>query len=294
MDRRGARAGVSLLLVATLLVIVPVALRPRQLDGAGVAAPMPEPPQVGDCLAMDRRIVVPCEQPHYSEVTERWTADDPARVTQNLFERCEVAATEYMDFEQSPLPDWYIFVRSRAERVDAPPGARIGTRGWTVCTVTVGLGELVTGSLRAITAADRPPMTASCVRGVDSTVVSCGGPHDREELAMTWQTVPDPTGAAVPLSPDGSFGDQTAVVLPPEVAADIDAQCARLAAVVLDSADPTRGGELAVQVQPQLFGAAPHEPGMAIVSAGCSIGPTDGRRLVGSLIGLGDAAPTFE
>lgn len=257
---------------------------------------MPEPPQVGDCLQSDSLQVVPCSAEHDGEVTARWLADDPKRPLRGSEEECSLAASAYLNFvDDLIMDDWSVPVRTESERIDAPSHERAGTRGWTICSVTTVIDGKTTGSLRSITAIHRPEATASCFNQTSPDVaVPCDQPHSGELLAGLQRVVPDRDGIAPPLGPDG-FPAAPPVPVPADWAAQLESECAEVAATLLQSPDPTRGGLLKVDIRNALIAAGPpDQPGIAIVSAQCIIGPTDDRLLTSTLLALGDAEVPLE
>lgn len=199
-----------------------------------------------------------------------------------------------MNLDVSGVPGWQIDLPTQSEQVEAPPSERVRTRGWTICTVTVSAGGLYAGSLRNITAVDRPTATASCSRGGDGLVVPCAQPHSAEYLAWTWREVPDPERSAAPLGADGFYDLEAALRWPADLDVKFQKECADVAATILGTADPTRGGLLRAVFLPSIFSASTDDSAVAVAVGQCVIEPAvDGRQLVGSLIGLGDATPTF-
>jgi hypothetical protein len=64
--------------------------------------------------------------------------------------------------------------------------------------------------------------------------------------------------------------------------------CVAQAAIVLRRADPTAGGALLVRIHPDQL-----PPARVTANPACYVTAADGRRIVGSLVGLGPMPVTF-
>ena len=275
-----AAAGALALLVAGVLVIVVRAVAQPGLAGTATTAPLPGPPAVGACLRIDDGppAVVDCAAPHDLEVTAGVTADatPPSR------SQCDARSADYLP--PITVDDWLVPVAVETTVVPAPPGERVGGRGWQVCTVRPENHDRWSGTVRGMTLATfRSDVFGNCVDSTRGPRVPCGSPHDGELLGTA-------AVAYTGLDLDGTyFGvDSSAATLPDDVRADLQARCGELAARMTAAADPTYGGLLTAAVRVRTV-APTDVPGGVQVYLACLATPPPGRPLSGSVVGLGDA-----
>lgn len=268
------RAGAALLAVAVVGVLLCVpALTGRTVTGQAVpAVQLPVRPEAGQCLAplqtpaqlntvTDVVPFVPCSAPHSAELLTVRTLDpadwprrpdvDDAQFTNGpLSQACNQLAGQYLGWG----------TRSAQHRISVSFFTRLtvsnalawsaGQR-WYACELMPGLLDYPiswVGTARNANNATPPGPFAKCADEPAAPQLSCDRPHHAEQLTQT-------------------FGGQ-----PLDVRA-----CGQLAARVINTADPTFGGQLAV-VARSLSGGT-----------GCWVTTTSTRSLTGTLINHGSA-----
>ncbi len=306
-----------MLLVAVVVAVVGPRLLSPGIRGGASAAPLPLPPAVGSCLngSANEVLVVPCAEPHVAEVVTAWRAgerkvDLPAvsvlaeplnlnREVPRRDQECLPVVRAYVGVDQqTTVESWYVPSPSPMARyLVAPADQGIGDQRWSACVATTQHGDAVSGSMRALAHTFDHSWPAAFTRCValgerspgDSPTVTCDNPHRVEILATS--TADTTTIRADRGSADETTGDEKTA------GEKALASCGRLAATVMGTTDPTRGGRLAVTVQPasgttyvfaDVSGAA--EIGTRVVSVGgCGVELVGSGRLVGTVIGLREA-----
>lgn len=307
--RRASPTRSTLLGVVVLAVAVGLAVTVPQLLaaplGRATRAPLPSPPVVGSCLASANPnstdspnstgmpesfdgtallTAVACETPHQAEVVATWQADDPlvaslwrfsgylnrhatgldrtmGGVTDALVDACWHAVQAYVGPSQLAA-QWYpVQPRVVPALLPAPVGEGSGRWRWLACVVAAGDGGTWEGTLRWQQAQPHPrpaTLAVTCSSAETTGVQRCDRPHRTEVLG--W--------------PDHSR---------PTTADDAAASCAAHAVLMTGRADPTYGGRIRIGLQEQ-----PAEPVDALPL--CVAELVGQGQLIGSLVGIGDAA----
>lgn len=283
MGRRGVGA-VVLLLAVLSVVVVPQVLRSGLLDGRASRAPFPEPPAIGTCIADAPAYlvipVVPCSEPHLWEVTERWLAEDPQRSTARDPETCRQIGVVYSGLVERAYGDWTLLVGLDTTRFRAPRPNRVGRTGWTVCVAGATHGQPLSRTLlgAALNPGSLPDQLGVCWaddgRG-GLLSASCLEPHP-------WQILATATVAAEFTEVDGAGGSQHK----PSSITTASPSCPDLAATLMQTDDPSRGGALTFVQEQWYSGAA--DPAAGTTTVACIAKVSGYRLLAGSLIGVGD------
>jgi hypothetical protein len=321
MDRRWW--GTAMVVLVLLVALVVPNLAGRRVDGAAIRVPIPGPPVVGQCLLADgsgqqsalnyAQVVVAavpvgsCADATFGEVVSV-TADHhdfPSTVVNRMRRpeplACQPIARRYVGWptpqgsatdgsagvDPSPGPTgdpgdalgpWWPVSTGFVGLLGPDISQYLSGQGWIACVVYPRAGEYA-GTVRGGRAGPAAAAFGSCQDGAESAVqrrVSCRGPHDTEIFAIA------------------STVDADSDVL--------TATCRELVMTATAMADPTAGGELAVDVMIRgSFGdsARPIDPGAGSpvfadpVAAergqvACVVSVAGDRKLVGSLSGLGD------
>ncbi len=269
MDRRCA-GGLLMAVILVAVLCVPGILG-RSLPGRAVPGVHVDPrPQVGDCLGplatpdqlnsvVDLVPHVPCGEPHSAEVLAVGTLDPktwPKRPTVTdatftggpLSQHCDQVAGRFLGWgSRTAIPRIQV---SFFTRVTVPGDIewQLGQR-WYSCELMPGLLDYpisYTGTARDASIGTPPGAFASCAVEPDELPVSCDRPHHAELLTR-------------------SFGQRWATT----------ADCVRLTGEVMQTPDPTFGGQLAVISRTQGSGFA------------CWVTTTSTRSLVATLINHG-------
>ena len=285
---RSRLSGILVILLAMTAVITGRGLLSASTAGQAVPLEVSGPPRPGDCVmsagdpgellaagsdAQASVVFGPCRGVVAGEIVSvgRAAPPDPHRtvgVVLGTAGECWVAAARYAGFvvsagvaDLTPIPGeplaWKPFLAVRGQRVEADSLQKAAGRDWSACLVRpIGLGVYL-GSVRAALVSGRAPAGyGSCTDQLDPTrsdPVPCPNPHVRERLGWV-------------LVPVGEYGR-----------AELDQSCARLAARLLRTDDPTYRGQLDIHA----------------VSGNLTLCVADTRgpvRLTGSLIGLGQRA----
>ena len=271
-----------------LLVLAVIAmLAPRALSsGTAGRASAAEPPRVGDCLTAAALSVVPCTDPHAWEVSARWLADDPAAAGTGKY--CRRQAGDLVSAVPAPVVGtWSIPTNFESSLLAAPAGAG----GWLICALRPATHENYVGSFIGVAdIADRPHVFGTCYdASLSGPPTSCQRPHASELLATLSGEFTDF------ILPSDTSGDTTGDHLVPGVtAAMLAAECDQLAAVLTDSADPTRGGQLEIAFSEAVVSSDSKYPTTRQFQASCAMRSSPNRLLADSVVGLGDAAVPFE
>jgi Septum formation len=317
MDRRlvGALLVVAVLSAAIVLPLV----SGRRVAGTALPIDLPDPPRVGDCLlnplpASDNQDLTdgttvdlagypagrqnavtavaafgPCDGPVSGEVVQVVNAGgDPLarRVAAAASdEGCRSATAEYTGLLAvirqftNPLGPaaavrWDPTVNVRHVWVQPEAVQRAAGRTWLACAVTparpVRYLGLVSG---AFTGHSLPDQFGVCWLQTDvsaaATFVDCSEPHRSELVSI------------------GSVSGRSNVA-----ARDVSTSCERLASRIVGRADPTAGGALTVGVDPEEL--RDYLATGRTVDVTCFLTAGGDRRLVGTLVGLGDRPVPFE
>ncbi len=278
MDRRPT--GVVVLIVAIVAALIGPRILQPGLAGQPFAAPLPEPPQVGACLAVESMAptVVSCAEPHDLEVTARQGAD-----VRGPREDCDEAAWAYIGRPSvTTVGIWSLeLLDTDTARIDAPDGQRAGVRGWSVCVIRPASRTRYLGSVRSLpTVLARPAAYGSCAQGTAGVPTPCNTGHTSEYLGRTGDSISDPNGGDS-LNPEPG--------LPNGVRDNLSEQCTSLAGQLTGNPDPTYAGRLRVDLNIEIY-ADPMAPGSFTYAASCSLSTADGAMLTDSVVGLGNAA----
>lgn len=302
MDRR--LAGVLMLVAALAAVLVLPSAFGRRVAGTPVATVFPDPPRVGDCLltpirnsAIDYGLPPevpitatnfgPCVGEVAGEVVAEWpdlqTAEQAP--TSRRSGTCYPQAATFAGLEtvgrSTDLPgvetggpiSWRPTIGF--DGLWVTPGIREqhAGRSWRLCLVVPVDRGTYQGSLRnAFTSGSLPSVFGLCWEAADldlfPAMVKCNQSHPAELLA---------TGVI-----------RNRSLAPTEV---IESSCAQIAARIMHTDDPTRGGVLEVVADRQTGGSDGREDSPLII--GCFVTTADARPLVGTVIGLGEDPVPF-
>ena len=286
MDRR--TAGVVLVLLAIVGVVV-IALTPgRRLTGSPTAASFPAAPAAGDCLldptdpdnrpAGSRRIPVfgPCSgHTTLGEVVAVRIASggsvgpvEPRGCRTEALHRAGLQGSTTFRPVGAPAVgpvDWTYSIDVATGWILQVPELPTAST-WAACVATPADGRLGAGTLAgAFAGGSLPGDYGTCWQSSDvdtaMRMVNCNLPHVSELIAF------------------GSVPDGTAVS-----SDTVTSSCAAQARRVLRRDDPAAGGLLQVAVRPN--DAVPADRPSDLT---CYLTATGGHRIIGSLIGLGDA-----
>lgn len=293
--RRSSRwIGVLVLGVALIATLAaPVGWEVSLGDGAS-RADLPEPPAVGSCLVVVIGVsTVPCADLHEAEVVTAWRADasvvdDVARfsgylerpfagldrsmggVTEEVVNGCwgavMTAVRPEYDARDEPARWLPVPPAVQAALIAAPPGQGSGRWRWLSCVAVSAFEQPWSGLLNGPVGRPtvRPAvLAATCGTDVSLTLVRCDRQHRSEVL--------------------GWPADGTAVET-----ADLAGTCFELAQQLIGADDPTFAGRVAVTVLTD----APFLHTSALPA--CTAEVIGDELLVGSLVGLGDAALPLE
>lgn len=296
MDRR--LAGIVLLIVALVAVIVVPSLTGRRVAGSAVATVFPDPPVAGDCLLapfpIDVRSGVPpeiavtvtrfgsCAGSIAGEVVAVWPNESSAQAaaTSRRAGPCYQATATYAGLESTrrstdlpgaPSPGpvrWKPTIGFEPYHVIPSREERSAGRSWVACLAVPTGRPTYRGTLSdAFTTGSLPAEFGLCWEGDDidrlPAPVPCTEPHTAELLATGW------------------IRDRLAA--PTEL---LDAACPAMAARLMRTDDPTRGGQL--QIVSDRFTADVFSRSDAPLTIGCVVSAAGSQLLTGTLIGLGD------
>ena len=295
-------AGALLVLLTVVAAAVMSSAAGRGVAGSATVAKLPGPPTVGDCLLTDARRppnTAPGTDPgipgfgpcgtagvgsavgKVGEVVAVRMLTGADRTAPGKTEGCRSSALAYAGLRASgdafavpgtPADDpirWRYSVDVRTTWVTQVP-TRPGASAWAACiarpdAIASGPGRLAD----AFGGGTLPGAYGTCWQSDDlsaaAQVVDCNSAHVAELIAL---------GRAVsdgPLSPDV-----------------VRQSCVAQAAIVLRRADPTAGGALLVRIHPDQL-----PPARVTANPACYVTAADGRRIVGSLVGLGPMPVTF-
>jgi hypothetical protein len=301
MDRR--LVGVAVLVLAIVAVAVVPNLQGRRVAGTSVAVVFAAPPQVGDCAlpplpeaedgAWIQQVRVtdlrfgPCSGDIAGEVVglrdfdPNWPDADTFRGRGPCFRETAGYAGLSVNRRSSTLPEvpfdgvvsWTPTIGTRALLI--MPGTRERNAGatWAGCLAVPTEGGKYQGSLRAAHTSGRmPDVFGLCWDSVDldesMNLLACNEPHPAELLATGWVR-------------------NRQLVTSDKIAAS----CTDIAGRIMHTSDPTRGGALAIILDPvSRDGAAVPNAPLSVSCFVSSAGPT---QLVGTLIGIGERPIPF-
>lgn len=294
-----------LVLVLLTAAVVPN-LQAKAVAGRPTLGAVPPPPHIGQCLLQnppDPSVLVSAQQSyrlgdcaglHYGEVA-LVTVPAPARQSSTgtgtdigtiAVDPC-ADISEYLGWKppvaSTPNVSWEPISVAVISMVPVALQSAFGQH-WVACVVTPGIsGASYSGSVQhALRTGKVPTAFASCHLSLtpDRTgLVDCRQPHGFEIFGYARLR-------------DG-YHDQRV----------LDLDCRKIAATAMGRADPSAGGRLTISAVPFYRDAAGNSqagypvvaPGAAgtaaargTAEAGCTVGVTGSRRLVGSLYGLGE------
>ncbi|HOZ59267.1 MAG TPA: hypothetical protein PKY70_13880 [Nakamurella multipartita] len=301
MDRR--LVGVAVVVAAfTAVMVIPV-LSGLRLPGTAEPVALPAPPAVGDCVAAlaagattaGQEQPVPMEQVQLGscrgaiagEVVAFWP-DEQALAQAPRSRRagpCYPPLAQYASLTLDATShgaaepwlvepvSWRPTLAFQAYLITPTDLERRAGRTWAACVVGPAGGQSYRGSLAgAFGIGALPTGFGSCwtteATGLLAGPGECARPHTAQLLATGW------TG------PDGSAAG-----------ADIASSCRRVAARVMQTADPARGGQLTF-VADRLGRIAPGW-GANPSTLGCFVTAAPGQALVGLVTGVGDGPLPF-
>ena len=269
MDKRFL--GVVLIALMAIGVVVVPGVLGRHLQGTPApAVHVNAPLKVGECLApldaptelntiVDVVPTVPCTEAHSAEVVlvgyidpvaypDRPTVADADFINGPLSQECDQRAAKFLGWgAKNPLPRIQVSFFTRL----SIPGTlewSLGQR-WYACELMPGVLDYpisYTGSAQDASLRTPPSAFANCSDGPGQTPISCDQPHHAEQLTRTYT------------SSSGTSGN-----------------CPDLAGRIIDTPDPTFGGQLAVLARVQ--GGASE----------CWVTTTSSRNLTATLINHG-------
>jgi hypothetical protein len=286
MNRRVG--GMLLFIVALLAVGITPSILGRRTTGTPVAEVIAAPPTVGQCVAaigasngQDRNLPVATVLPTCSGsvigevISVRSTSPTPVVTTLDEYTRanpdCQGQAESYLGTSRRTVllgVQWTTSLSVNAVTVGPDAHDRAAGRTWTACVLAaVGQSYRAPLPLRSSwNSRTLPSAFGVCwskqieQRG---TPTPCTSAHLIQQLAFGFAAGPLDTSQAL------VSRDDPALVL---------AGCRRLAATILAVKDPTAGGALEVEAVADPAGA-PYVQ--------CAVSATHGRKLIGSVIGLG-------
>lgn len=271
MERRFI--GVVVLVTALLLTVAVPRLMHPPLGAAGSPLPLPTAPTVGSCL--DGTTVVPCHRPHDAEVTAAWDPDAPGLTRAVTSSVCRARGFDYVGVTVLGKERvWVPQMDAISSVVEAPPWQRVGTRGWSICTIAPSSGREYVGSVRSLDRSpwERPPSFGLCADATD-TIVDCRLPHTTEFLSE--QIGLAPSSLSQPVS-----GDWWSM------------SCRSFASRLLLLPDPTFAAQIDIEVISRR--ASPEFGRPSNISfASCVAVAVGGAELTDSIVGLGDAPLPF-
>ena len=307
MDRR--LAGALLVMVAVVAAIVVPARAGVRVQGQAVAAALPDEPQIGECLVdrrsipaettigepirlhpevvgagldVSRRMVFgPCGPSSAGEVVAVSGGHDGPALYGGSTPDCRAAALQYAGLtatEDRLVPiglalegpvDWHFSVDLRQTWMMPAWVLRAAGQQWRACVVAPVSGRSYAGTLAGAFAGGTLPDEFSLCWAADRVSaamkrIDCDRPH-RSELIAT-----------------GTINDANTTT--PQHVRD---SCQEAARTAMRRADPSAGGGLSVQTNPD-FGDS-ISPRLSPINVVCFIAASD-RLLSGSVIGLGDRA----
>ncbi len=291
-DRR--IGGLVLLVLVALAAVTLPNLSGRRVAGQPLALIVPGPPVPGTCLSNRARpaastdrvgaTAVACDGPHRTEVVAVYPVPpDPIRVDVGhgqvaVVDRCSWDLAAYLGgFDvllasdpslQQQFGPWLARQVVLPSRLEPDRTQRLLGQRWTACVANAGV-KVFTGSVRSSYSGSRmPPQLARCrAAAKDAGYVPCSEPHSTELIATTQYHYPAP--------------DQAGLVV----------TCRALVTRLTGLDDPTAGNALAVVVardQVPVDGVGVFDESRTY-EAGCAVSAVGGRKLVGSVIGLGGA-----
>lgn len=282
-------AGALLVLLSFIGAAVMSSVAGPGVAGTPQAVELPGPPAVGDCLLADPHrdsATVPRFGPcraggmgSLGEVVAIRTLNGAERTAEST--DCRSSALTYAGLRPegdafavpgAPVDDpiqWRYSVDVRTTwitQITAQPGAG----SWAACVARPNAGASGPGRLAdAFGGGALPGAYGTCWQSDDlsaaALMVDCDEPHVAELIAL---------GRAVS---DGPIDP-----------AEVRSSCLAQAAIVLRRADPTVGGTLAIRIDPDDLSTIRVRSNPA-----CFVTATDGRLIVGSLVGLGSGTVTW-
>jgi hypothetical protein len=302
MDRRPV--GVALVVVALAAVMVVPVLSGIRSTGTAVPIGLPSPPAIGDCVArlptdapdpgqapprvpMDRVLLGPCRGAIAGEVVAYW-ADEAALADAPRSRRagpCYPPLARYaaltsdassIDAVQPWLVEpvsWRPTLAYQAFLITPTDLERRAGRAWSACVIGAAGGQEYRGSLAGSFGTGALPVGFGSCWAADASGQlagpgDCAKPHTAQLLATGW------TG------PYGLSSD-----------ADVVSSCRRVAARVMETADPARGGQLTF-VADRMGNLARGWNGNPS-TLGCFVATAYQRQLVGLVNGIGEGSIPF-
>jgi hypothetical protein len=295
-------------LVLVTIVIVTAVLLPawggRRISGSAQPAPIPGSPVVGDCLdALPMRrsaldylppvlagVTGPCDEANHGEVVSVVADVDVfPRTTENGMSRpeslaCDPLVRDYLGWpltetaaaavdESTPAIQWRALNTVSSGLIGPDIRQYLAGQRWLACVAYPEFAPFprsLRGSARGGPSANTFAACLPTSVGSIGSWMSCVQPHRTEFFG--WATQPPRD-------------------------ADLEASCADWVRQLTGMTDPTRGGELAVDI---LHPTGSKSDGEVTTSAGtdrrvlCSLSVAGPRRLVGTLIGSGDQPLPWE
>jgi hypothetical protein len=301
MDRR--LVGIALLVLAIAAVAVVPSIGGRRVAGTSIAVIFAAPPQVGECVLPplpdsedgawipETRVTdlrfgscagdIAGEVVGLRDYDPNWPDADTFRGRGPCFRETATYAGLNVSRRSSTLPEvpfdglvsWAPSLGSRAFLIR--PGTRERNAGatWAACLAVPTDVGTYRGSLRSAHTTGRlPDAFGLCWDSVDldesMDLLACNEPHPAELLATGWIRNRELVSSA-----------------------DLQVSCDDIAGRVMHTDDPTRGGALAITLDPvTLDGAMTPDAPLSVSCFVSSAGPT---QLVGTLVGIGDQPIPF-
>jgi len=301
MDRRPV--GVALVVLALTACMVLPALSGLRSTGTAVPIALPAPLAVGDCLAWvsssaadtsqnppllsaDEVLAGSCRGSVAGEVVAFWSTQEELATAPRSRRAgaCSAPMAEYAGLYPAgtaartsaaadDMVSWRPVLFYRAYLVTPTDLERRAGREWSACVIAPGGGLPYRGRLADSYRAGTVPVAfGSCWTPDPSGLLigpaDCAQPHSAQLLATGWT------------------GERS---LPPT--ADVAESCAGIAATLMDTDDPTHGGQLTLMADrmDRLNRGWTGNP----ASVGCFVAVAGDRRITGLVIGLGDRPVPF-
>lgn len=302
MDRRPV--GVALVVVALAAVMVVPTLSGIRSSGRAVPIALPAPPAVANCVAelgagvvdpddappsvsMDLVLLGSCRGAIAGEVVAFWPdqralADAPRsrRAGPCYLPLAQYAALNMNAGTSGPVEPWVVEPVSwrptlayQAFLITPTDLERRAGRDWSACVIAPAGGGDYRGSLAGSFADGALPVGfGSCwtpdTTGLLSGPAECARPHAAQLLATGWNGTHEFTSAA-----------------------DVVTSCGRVAGRLMDTGDPTRGGQLTF-VADRMSRIATGWNGNPS-TLGCFVTAANQRQLVGLVTGIGEGPIPF-
>lgn len=296
--------GIALVVVALAAVMVIPALPGIRAQGTAVPIELPIPPAVGDCVValgvtvldpdqspprvpMDDVRLGSCRGPIAGEVVAYWpNGEDLANAPRSRRAGpCYPPMAQYATLNMNPSAtaavepwvvepvSWRPTLAYQAFLVGPTDLERRAGRDWSVCVIAPASGRDYRGTLAGSFADGTLPIGFGSCWSADAAGLlagpgDCARPHTAQLLATGWNGTHEFTSSA-----------------------EVVASCQRVAARVMNSNDPTRGGQLAFAAD--RIGRLTITWGGNPSTLGCFVTTVGSNQLDGLVTGLGEGPIPF-